>query len=74
MVSTPEGCTDNIPMTPSLYVYTKNPSARKLLRQFTETLDVKHKIAACMLGTVKANHKATKKAMCCGQILSIGTN
>ena len=37
LVSTHEGCTDNSPMTPNPYVSTKNPSARKSLRKFTET-------------------------------------
>ena len=37
MVSTSEGCKNNSPMTPNPYVSTKNPSAIKSLRQFTET-------------------------------------
>ena len=41
MVSTPEGCTNNIPMTPNPYVSTKNTSAGKSLRQFSDILDVK---------------------------------
>ena len=50
MVSTPEGFTDNSKMTPNPYVSKKNPSAIKSLRQFSETLDVKHKTAVCGLG------------------------
>ena len=47
MVSTPEGCTNNSPIKPNPYVCTKDPSARKPLRQFSETLDVNHKTAVC---------------------------
>ena len=57
MVSTPEGYNINIPMTPNQYDSTKNPSARKSLRQFSETLDVKHNTAVCRLGTAKSKHK-----------------
>ena len=67
LVSTPEGCTDNILMTPKPYMYTKNTSARKPLRQFTETLDVKHKTYVLRFGASKAKRKATKKIICCGQ-------
>ena len=42
-VSTPEGFTDNIPTSPSQSVTLKNPSARKSLRQFLDTLEVKPK-------------------------------
>ena len=64
-LSTPEGCTNNIPMTPNPYLSTKNNSARKSLRQFTEKLDVKHKTTVQRFGEAKENCKATKKAMCC---------
>ena len=50
MVSTTEWCTDNSPMTSNPYVSTKNPSERKPQRQFSETLDVKHKTSVCRLG------------------------
>ena len=39
---------------------TKKPSARKPIRFFLETLDVKHKNAVCKLGTAKAKCKETK--------------
>ena len=60
MVSTPEGCTDNSPMTPNPSVSNKHPSARKSLHQFSDTLYVKHKTAVRMFGTAKSNHKVTK--------------
>ena len=58
LVSTTEGCRDNSTMKPNPYVSTKNPRARKLLRQFTETLDVKHKNVFCRFGAAKINCKA----------------
>ena len=69
MVSTPEGCTNNITMTHSPYMSTKNPSARKSLLQFIETLDSKHNSVVRRFGAAKANCKAIKKAMCCVQSL-----
>ena len=53
MVSTPEVCNDNIPMTPNKSEYTRNPSTRKPLRQLSETLDVDHKTTICRLGAFK---------------------
>ena len=43
MVSTPEGFTENIPMSPSQYMTVKNPSAIKYLHQFLDTLEFKPK-------------------------------
>ena len=63
MVSTYKGCTNNNPVTLNPYVYTKNHSERKPIRQVTETLYVKHNTGVCMIGTYKGNCKA----MCCGQ-------
>ena len=60
MVSTPEGYTKNIPITPKPYVSTKNNSSRKSLPQFTEKLDVKHKTAVRRFGAAKAKRKAIK--------------
>ena len=40
MAYTPEGFTENSPMLPREYVTVKNPSARKSLRQISESLDV----------------------------------
>ena len=60
MVSKPEGCTNNIPTTPNPYLLTKNPSVRKLLPQFTETLNVKHNTAVQRFGEAKAKRKAIK--------------
>ena len=45
MVSTSEAFTDNSQMTPSQYITVKNTSARKLLYQILEALDVKPKTA-----------------------------
>ena len=45
MVYTPEKFTDNSPMSPGHFFTFKNTSARKSLRTFTETLDVKNKTA-----------------------------
>ena len=53
MVSTSEGFTENRPLSPGPYVTVKNPSARKLLHQFTELLDVKNKTVVHRLGAVK---------------------
>ena len=41
MFSTPEIFTEISPMLPVLYVTVKSPSARKLLRPFSEVLDMK---------------------------------
>ena len=55
MVSTPEGCNDNIPIKPNQYEPMKNNSVIKSLRQFSETLDVKHKTYVCRSGAAKEN-------------------
>ena len=54
ILSTNEGCTGKILMTPNPSVSTKNPSARKSIRQFTEILDIKHKTSVCGFGAAKA--------------------
>ena len=43
MVSIPEGFTESIPMSHTQYVTVKNPSARKSLRHFLDTFEVKPK-------------------------------
>ena len=48
-------------ITPNPYLSTKKPSAGKPIRQFTETLDVKHNTAVCRFGTAKSKRKAIKK-------------
>ena len=48
-------------MTPNPYVSTKNPSAIKSLRQFTETLDVKHNTTVRSFGAAKEKCKAIKR-------------
>ena len=45
MVSDPEVFTDNSPMSSSQSATVKNPSARKSLRHFSDTLEVKLKTA-----------------------------
>ena len=60
MVSTTEGCTDNSPMTPNQYYPTKKPIERKVLRQFSEALYVKHKTDVHRLGVAKENHKVIR--------------
>ena len=67
MVSTTEECNINSPMTSNPYLSTKFLSARKPLRQFSKTLDVKKKTAVCRVSAPKENHKVTKQALCCGQ-------
>ena len=60
IVPTPKGCTDNSTMTPNSSVSNKNSSARKLLHQFTETLDVKHKTAVCRFAAAKAKRRQSE--------------
>ena len=71
MMSTPEVCTNNSPMIPNPPVSNKNPSTRKSLHQFTDTLDVKHNISVWKFSAVKANRKAVKKSICCVHTLQI---
>ena len=54
MVSSPEGCNNNSTMTPNTPVSNKNPSARKSLHQFSDTLDVKHNTDVSRFGAAKA--------------------
>ena len=61
MLSTPEGCTNNSLITTNPYVYSKSRSTRKLLRQFTDTLDVKHNTSVQRFGTANSKRKAVKK-------------
>ena len=58
MVSTTEVCTDNSHISPNQYEPTKNPSARKSLRPFLGSLDVKYNTAARGLGAAKSKCKA----------------
>ena len=60
MVSASELFNNNRPMTPNPSVSTKNSSVIKSLRQFTETLDIKHNISVRRFGASKANCKAIK--------------
>ena len=60
MVSAPEGCTNNSLIKPNPSMFTKNPSTRKLLSQFSDTLDFKHKTDFCRFDTDKANLKGNR--------------
>ena len=55
MVSIPEGFTENIPMSPRQSVTVKNPSARKSLRKFLDTLEAKSKTAIRRFCATKPN-------------------
>ena len=48
-------------MAPNPYVSTKNPRSRKSFRQFSETLDVKHKTVVSTFCVAKLNLKTIKK-------------
>ena len=61
MVQTPEGCTNNIPMTPNPSVSNKKYSAAKSLCKFIGTLNVKHNTDIHRLGSAKENLKAIKR-------------
>ena len=61
IVSATKGWTDKSTMTSNPSVSTKNPSARKSLYQFTETLDVKYKTDVCSFGVGKTYSKSTKR-------------
>ena len=69
MVSTPEVCTNNFLMKHNPYVSSKNHSARKSLRQFTETFNIKHKTAVQRLGADRSKRKETKRIKYCGYAL-----
>ena len=60
MVSITEGFTDNSSMSPRKYVPVKQPSVRKLLRQFTEILDVKLKTILRWLCADKSKYKVIR--------------
>ena len=53
MVSTPEGFTNNSPISPMTPTQVKKPSASKSLCLFTNILDVKKKTAICRVGAAK---------------------
>ena len=60
MVSTPEGFTNNSPITPMVSTPIKKSRARKLLCIFTNILEVKNKNAYRLVGADKSKHKAIK--------------
>ena len=60
MVSTPEGFTDNSPISPMTSTPVKKTSARKSLCLFTIILDVKNKTATLQVIASKSDRKATK--------------
>ena len=60
MVYTPEGFTNNIPISPMTSTPVKKPSARKPLCLFTNILDMKKKTATRRFGAAKFKCKAIK--------------
>ena len=69
MVSTPEVCTNNSLMKHNPSVSSKKHSARKSLRKFTETFNIKHKTAVQRLGADRSKRKETKRIKYCGYAL-----
>ena len=63
MVSTPEVFTDNGPMSPIQSVTVKNISARKSLRQFLVTLEVKPKTDVRWFCATKSEHKSIRSGI-----------
>ena len=59
MVSTPEGLTENSPISPRTSTTDKKPSAKKSLCMFTNVLDVK-KNTYRQFGAAKSKRKAIK--------------
>ena len=69
MLSSPDGFTDNSPISSIPYVTVKNISARKSLHQFTQVLDIQNKASVCRLGGYKSKFKATRAgSMLCSSI------
>ena len=60
MVSTPEGFTNESPISPITSTPVNKPSARKSLCLFTTILDVKKKTATHQVGDTKYKRKAIK--------------
>ena len=60
MVSTPEGFTNNIPISPMTSALVNKPSAIKSLCLFTNILNVKNKTATRRVGAAKSEVKAVK--------------
>ena len=60
MVSTPEGFTNNSPISPITSSPVKKPSAQKSLCMFTNVLDVNKKTACRLVGAAKYKRKAIK--------------
>ena len=58
MVSTPEGFTDDSPISPMISTPIKKPSARKSLCLFTNIFEVKNKTATRHVGAAKFKLKA----------------
>ena len=60
MVSTPEGFTNNSPISPKTSTPVKKPSAQKSLYMFTNVLDVKKRTATRLFVATKSNCKTIK--------------
>ena len=63
MVSTPDIFTDKGSMSPGPYMDVRNPSAIKLLRLFTEVLDVNNKTSVRRLGSAKSGYKSIRSGI-----------
>ena len=59
MVSSPEGFTDDIPISPMISTLLKKSRAKKSLYLFTYILDLKH-ISTRWVGATKSKRKAIK--------------
>ena len=60
MVSTPEGFTDNSPISPMTSLAVKKPSTQKSLCMFTNVLYVNKKTSYRRVGAAKSKRKAIK--------------
>ena len=60
MVSTPEGFTDNSPISPVTSTPVKKPSAIKLLFLFTNILDAKKKTSTRIVRSANSKRKKIK--------------
>ena len=60
MFYTPEGFTNDSPITPMTSTPVNKPSDRKSLCLFTNIIDLKNKTATCKVGAVKSKRKTFK--------------
>ena len=72
MVSTPEGLTENSPLSPGPSMTVKNPSAMITLHQFSEVLNTKINTAVHRLGAAHQNSRQLDQLVCCGPVYQRG--